>query len=412
MNPSKLDYYKNIFLVFLLIATTGMEYFYRSQNYILIGFIISSFIFIKEGLKIEKTFYITVMLFLVAEMFQYLMFGGFSFRTFIGTYIRLFFAYSIISIVKFNFYKYYIRVIYLLSLISLVFYVGSFLPSSENFYTNVLANIVPQFFEIDGFYEPRPNIVIFTFESTLFSEHRNSGPFWEPGAYGVFLTLALVINHVYQRSFYTKENIVFIISIITTLSTTAFICLAFYYLFNNYEKIKRNVLYSIVFISFAILFILLYERIPFLKDKIEYNIEIAGETTSSRFGSAIADFNSFKRSPVFGLGRAGAKNDFVDNKYFEVEHHRNNGVFNLLATYGLIITAYYFYRIYFTFRMISSGYHNSRRYAIFGYIIVMLLGFSQGIFMRPFFYGFLFAPMVFKTIIFKINDNSYNHSNS
>lgn len=411
MRPNKVVYYKNIFLVFLLVATTGMEYFYRSQNYILIGFIISSFLFIKEGLRIEKTFYITVILFLFAEIFQYLMFGGFTFRTFIGTYVRLFFAYSVIALVKFDFYKYYIKIIYVLSLISLVFYVGSFLPSSENIYTNILANVVPQIFESEGFYESRPNIVLFTFESTLFSDHRNSGPFWEPGAYGVFLVLALVINHIYNRSVYTRENIVFIICIITTLSTTAFICLAIYYLFYNYEKIKRNILYSIVFILFGILSIVLYEKIPFLKEKIENNIEVADETTSSRFGSAIADFNSFKRSPVFGLGRAGAKNDFVDNKFFEAEHHRNNGVFNLLATYGIIITVYYFYRIYLTFKTLSEVYLYSKRYAIFGFIIIMLLGFSQGIFMRPFFYGFLFVPMVFKTIRIKSNDSSYNNSN-
>ena len=141
---------------------------------------------------------------------------------------------------------------------------------------------------------------------------------------------------------------------------------------------------------------MLYDRIPFLKDKIQQDIAYTNETTTSRFGSALADFNQFKESPLFGYGRAGAKNDFVDNKQISVDNHRNNGFFNLLATYGIFIFIYYFYNVIKAFKQIGQFFNLPNYYYLFSFLIILLLGFSQGIFMRPLFYTFLFIPMLFK----------------
>lgn len=397
----------------MLIATTGMEYFYRSQNYILIGFFISTFYFIKSKHKINKHLIFILVPFVIIEIFQFLHFGGFNFRTFLGTYIRLFFAYSVVLIVQKNIFKIFTTIIFFFSIVSLVFYIFTFIPGISEFYIEKLGNIIPNIFVEEGFYKGSKNLILFNFHENALKSFRNSGPFWEPGAFAVFLLIALVFNHINDKRILSKVNSILILTILTTLSTTGFICLFIFFFYINYNLLKTNVLFIVFFILSIFTIVLLFERIPFLKDKIEKDIEYSNETTTSRFGSALADYNLFKSSPLFGYGRAGAKNDFKDDKFFEVEDHRNNGVFNLLVTYGIFITTIYLYQILKTFKEIGKLYKLPNYYFIFSFVILISLAFSQGILMRPFFYSFLFLPMLFdKTLTnkFKFENRIINNN--
>jgi hypothetical protein len=381
-----------------------MEYFYRSQNYILIGFIISTYFFIKTQQKLNKHFVFIALLFIVVEVFQFVYFGGFNLRTFLGTYIRLFLSFSVLCVVHSRFLYIYTSIIYFFSTVSLVFYVFTFIPGVNGFYTEVLGNLIPNFFSSDdAFYKSSKNIIIFNFHDYALTNFRNSGPFWEPGAFATFLLIALIFNHSFESELLTKKNIIFIIATITTLSTTGFICLFIFIFYINYNKLRKNILFIMFFILSIFGIITLYEKIPFLKDKIEKDIEYTNETTSSRFGSALADYTLFKESPLFGYGRAGAKNDFKGRKFFDVDDHRNNGVFNLLVTYGIFITIIYLYKILITFKNIGKFYNLPNYYFMFCFLIFILLAFSQGILMRPFFYGFLFLPMLFDKSLLKKN---------
>jgi hypothetical protein len=326
------------------------------------------------------------------ESFQYLLHGGFNFRTFSGTYIRLLLAYSVVVIVRADFFRFYANVVYKLGALSLVLYVLSFIPGVESFYLDVLAQIVPGVAEEEGFYQTHPNMVLFTFHESLFSEHRNSGPFWEPGAFAVFLIIALIFNHPYSKKLTEKKNLVLIICLLTTLSTAGYVALFLFILYVNVELLRKNVLYIVTLIVAAVGVYFFYERSPFLKEKISKNIELADETTTSRFGSALADFNSFKESPWVGWGRAGAKHNFISEQLFTVENHRNNGIFDLLSKYGLPLTLLYFYRIYATFDRYQRRFSLSKLYPYAGLLLLLILGFSQGLFLKPFFYSFLFLP--------------------
>ncbi len=322
------------------------------------------------------------------------MFGGFRLWTFSGSYIRLFLAYAVVTIVGRNFFTYYVKTIYFLSVISLLFYAASFLPGAESFYLNVLCKLIPNPFEsTKGFYKGSPNFILFTV-NYLFPEHRNSGPFWEPGAFAVFLMIALLFNHIQERKIGTKVNIVFIVCLLTTFSTTGFLAFFVFIFYLNLDLIRKNIFYTIVFSGVLFSSYYIYENTLFLKDKITENISLADETTTSRFGSAKADLEEFYRSPIVGLGRAGAKDGFVSASNFTVENHRNNGVFNLLATYGLPLTLIYFYLIFNTFFRIETAYNISKYYPWAAFIIILILGFSQGLFLKPFFYAFLFLPPV------------------
>jgi hypothetical protein len=376
-----------------------MEYFYQSQNYILVAFIVAAIIFRVQNKKIDKNFVMIALLFFMVESFQYIQFGGFNLRTFAGTYIRLFLAYAVVLIAGKNFPKYFVRVMYFFSVISLFFYAFSFLPGAENFYINVLGELIPNLWaETDGFYRSKPNIVVFCFEPTLFTDGRNSGPFWEPGGFAVFLVIALLFNHMEDRSWRSKRNIIFVLCLLTTFSTAGYLAFAFYIIFRNVERLRSNIFYLFILVGLLVIFYNFYERVPFLQEKIKVNIQSAESNTTSRFGSALADLQAFKKNPFFGLGRAGAKEGFISDTQFSVDNHRNNGIFDLLSTYGLIITIVYFSLIYRTFSFFRSIAGLSQYFPLAAFAIILTLGFSQGLFLKPFFYSFLFLPFMLRRI--------------
>lgn len=387
-----------LLLVFSLLAVSAMEYFYRSQNYIVIAFCIAALFFFRFRRTLTKGFFLAVSLFFVVESIQYMIFGGFNLRTFFGTYVRLALAFMVVSIVRERFYVYYVRILYFLCIISLIFYLGSFVAGAQSFYLQTLSKLVPNPWEaINTFYKSKPNIVLFTFHDSLFSGMRNSGPFWEPGAFAIFIMLALIFNNSSEPLLKSRKNLVFILTLITTFSTAGYIAFFLFLFYVNFELVTRNVLYVVILAGVIAATVFFYERIPFLKEKIEENISLADETTSSRFGSAIADFEAFKRSPIVGLGRAGAKEGFISEHEFSEENHRNNGVFDLLSKYGLPLFLFYMINIYRSFRNGFAGVSSPRLFSIVAFSIIFLLGFSQGIFLKPFFYAFLFLPYARKT---------------
>lgn len=384
------------FLVFTLIAVSGIEFFYRSQEYILISFIISFLAFLYYKRKINGNFLFVIALFFIIEIFQYTVHGGFNLRTFSGTYIRLFYAFTVLAVVGNLFFRYYVNVLYFLSLTGLIFYVLSFIPGAEGFY-NTLGQLIKNPFAVEeGFYKSNPNIIIYNFHEVLFTDRRNSGAFWEPGAYAVFLMIALIFNQIYEKDIWSKRNIVFIICLLTTLSTSGFLAFFIFLFYINFRALNKNILYAFVFLLFIGSSFYLYQDIPFLAEKIEQNINLADETTTSRFGSAKADFESFRKSPIVGFGRAGAKNDF-DNK-FDITQHRNNGIFNLLSVYGLPLTLVYFFLIFLSFVKIQMNYGFAKIFAICAFTIILVHGFSHGLFLKPFFYAFLFLPFTIKNV--------------
>lgn len=377
-------------LVFSLLAVSGVDFFFRSQIYIFIAFIFSLIAFFKYKLKLDIYFFRITLVFFIVETFQYLLFGGFNIRTLSGTYIRLFLAYAVVCVTKRNFFKFYVNILYFLSVISLVFYFCSFLPGAESFYKNVLEHLVKDPFNEDDM--GRPDIVFFTFERSLYESARNSGPFWEPGAFAVYLMIALLFNFNDDKKILSSKNLVFIICLVSTFSTAGYIALFIFLIYVNFDLIKKNALYYLVFFMVISIGYFIYFNTEFMGDKIKNNIEISDETTTSRFGSALADIEDFKRSPVFGLGRAGAKENFA--KELTIENHRNNGIFNLLAIYGLPITIMYFGLIFQSFVSMRKTYNLNNYFPIIALIIISILGFSQGIFLKPFMYSFLFIPSI------------------
>lgn len=391
-------------LLFSLVAVSGIPFFSGADILIIIIFIISFLVFMIYDFKVNKQFLIVIIVFLIVESSQIIIHGSSSLRTMLGTYVKLSMVFFITTINGKDFNRKYINIIYFFSIISLIFYSLSFIPGFTDFFIqNVTPTFEYQFERKNYFYKPAQNIIIFTFEKSLWIDFRNSGPFWEPGGFAVFLIIALILNLVRTKDIFDKKNIIFIIATLTTISTAGIIAL--FLTIISYLYTHKGFSKYVFILSISIVSVFAFMQLQFLGDKITQNIAIADKTTSSRFGSMLADFRDFQTSPVVGWGRG--ENRYGGRKYikFIKEQHRNNGVFGLLAIYGMFLSILFFFWYYKYFKYYCMENHFSSKFAIYMLIIVLVLGFSQYIFIRPFFFSFLFFGSFLER---KSNHNEFN----
>lgn len=240
---------------------------------------------------------------------------------FMGIYLISFFiAYVAYSSLRFRFFLYYEKILYYLCIIALGFW------GIQYFMFETLANI----FQSLPFTEPASgnvlsNVFIYTlpdvtgFESYIvsigpFSVIRNAGFAWEPGAFAVYINLAIFINLI-RTKFTIRGNkylIVFIISLITTFSTTGFsmfMALMVFYMYN------KNIRYKIYIAPVLIVLLVYITSLPFMAEKvadvanydtdemitssIDYPDE---EITPQRIQSLQIDYIDFLNNPIWGYG--------------------------------------------------------------------------------------------------------------
>jgi len=395
MTPEGRIHLTNYFAVFFLVAVSGFPFFYAAQLNILFLVIFAMFIFFKRSIPFDRRAFMIMLFFYIVDILQVLIIKPFVPMTMIGTYARLFVAFFVVALCDKNYTRYYYKVIYHLAIISIIFYVPCVLvPSIRHFCeTTLSAPFKPPFTEVSDFYERSPTIIIYNFHEVL-AEYRNSGPFWEPGAFAIFLILALIFNTIDEGTLWTKKNIFLCIVLLTTLSTTGFVAL--FVLVMGYYFATGNIIKNIFILATVLPFaISLYFSLEFLSAKIEDNIAIAGDDKSSRFGSGLADITDWARSPIIGWGRGAMRYGGRQFTFFTAEQHRNNGLTALLASYGIVIFCVLLGNYYKTLKTLCKAHSFNKSFALFSFIVILLLGFSQTIFQYPFFYSLMFIHLMY-----------------
>jgi hypothetical protein len=328
------------------------------------------------------------LIFLTLFGIHFLAYDNFVVQIVVAYMLRICFAYFTVKIIGKNIDIYFINQIYFFTIISLIMTGAILLYAPLTDY--IFENITPFFDKLTVFKTDRRHFIIYTMELGWKVEYaRNSGPFWEPGGFAVFLFIALTFNIVRTRKFFNKKNVIFLIALVSTQSTTAYLaCFVFccIYVFITY----RN-LYSIILIPFLIfLFVTAYSRLDFMEEKIN---KMYGEANNeskkhiySRIVSGKVNTENFLSSPIFGIGR------FFTIK--EGENSGNNGTTLLLAEFGLVGFLYYFLMMFFSYKAYCRRF-NYNKYFPFAIIVsLLILGFSQGIFQKPFFMAFCFMFLV------------------
>jgi hypothetical protein len=382
---------RDYLIMFLLLGVTGMPYFSSNQPFTilftlgLMGLFLSS-----KHQAIDNEFLYVLGALLVCVIFQSLIFSFFKGITILGLFLRITTAYLAVKLLGEYFIDYFLRLMIFFTIISLIVFIPIFIKPD---FMQTLMNATPSFlsyqYELWGMQIDRKTLVLYNFVQEV-DRVRNNGPFWEPGAFGGFLILAFMFNSIREKKILSKINWLFIIGIISTQSTTAYLALFLfivcYIFFQDYSVATKSLI-----IVFGIAGYVAFQTIPFLGDKInEENkgakdaIEDVGGDT--RMASAILDWEDIKGYPFTGRG---IWNETRVDKKFEFAI-RNNGFTNFIAQWGIFFFLFYFYWYYKGFYQFCRVHESSMYLAMVLIIVIWLLSFSENYFDSPFFWAFVF----------------------
>lgn len=191
---------------------------------------------------------------------------------------------------------------------------------------------------------------------------RNSGMFWEPGAFAGYLILAFLfmvaLNGRFQIGPYKRQFLWLFVGILTSLSTTGYLVfglIAAVYFLTNYSFGK-----FIIAPLFGVLMVSAFSNLDFLQAKILEQYEEATEmgrydVSNTRFGALNMDLEYIKSSPWFGNGlHYSTRYRFHPWVTEDIGH--GNGMSNYVAFWGAPIFIFWLWAVYIFFkRKLANG---------------------------------------------------------
>lgn len=284
--------------------------------------------------------------------------------------IGLFLFLSLCNLMAFDFVSWYGVLGFLLKLViafSVLNYYHSRKESFELIYVKVMATLsmfsLP-LFALNFFSHVGIQLEKSTQKSTLFYTSydttqefvRNSGMFWEPGAFAGYLLLAFLfivaLNGRFQIGPFKKEFVWLFLAIITTTSTTGYIIfglILLVYFLKNYSIGK-----FIIVPLFSVIAVNAFSNLEFLQSKIFGQLEEAMEMESfdisnTRFGALNMDLVYIGSSPWFGNGlHYSTRYRFHPWVTEDIGH--GNGMSNFIAFWGIPLFLLWLFWVYHFFK--------------------------------------------------------------
>lgn len=204
------------------------------------------------------------------------------------------------------------------------------------------ANVFPRFYSGEFAYE----CLLFT--NLPHYSMRNFGPLWEPGAFQIYINLALLYEVRYNSKIRMRDILLYSLTVLTTRSTSGIIILALifvYFLMSKGDcfekKHLRKIKICMFFVGILGVFALLNtsDFITQIFGKIaaffENNDSMNSANVSAyvRFKGIFANIELFLEKPLFGWGINGVTDAF-DNRYGFTTNTCT--VLAVASTYGLL----------------------------------------------------------------------------
>ena len=288
---------------------------------------------------------------------------------------------------------YLVKVISHLAIVSLVFY------SLQMFQNGAIVKAIGTTFEsltVDDQSFRYTNFILFTFDDIHY--YRNSGFCWEPGAFGSFLTLALMFNFFINDFKLNKEALIITLAILTTVSTTAYLGV-FLLFFLRYRVLNKGS--KITIVMFAIIFALAIPNVPFLGEKIVeiyeqdiqdlkeleqlsvYYEDVERQIPLNRFASVIFLYEQFNWKLLLGVS-----NQYDEYYIDEYNVNISNGIMDFLTKFGVVGLFVLLYR----YGKLCKTYLRKMEYVCYSILILLILSFGEPILMLPICVIFMFLP--------------------
>lgn len=299
----------NTYFLLVVLFSGYANSFIRSEIGVIVFFTVSLLVLLLNKLILRKEFITLVTIWTVYCLITMILYN----EIFLGFYVRhlgyFTSGYILYKVYREYFFYKYENTVYYLAIISLFFFSWQLVHiSSLRTLINIfdVANFGPN--EEGG---STKNMLLYTMHHSAI--YRNAGFAWEPGPYSIFLSFALYLN-ILRNNFRIKTNLrfyIFIISIISTTSTTGYI-ITLVILGYTYIKDKEINFSRVLVILFAIVCIIpVITNVDFILPKIIslYSSGDANEIISQARNSASGTNFSFGRFAALEIGLQDFKNN-------------------------------------------------------------------------------------------------------
>ncbi|MBS4058263.1 MAG: hypothetical protein KGZ82_13165 [Bacteroidales bacterium] len=215
---------------------------------------------------------------------------------------------------------------------------------------------------------------------------RNSGLFYEPGRFAVFLGIALALNLFRRKSkLFDIEDLIYIFAIVTTFSTAGYYALLILIstrVFLTYKS-PLHLLIGIIAVPVLIWYV---NGLDFMWEKV--NSDYSNFESYSRFSAIAYHLELIAQSPILGWG-------------YNIEDIElsPNGLTILVLRWGFVFSILYFVLLYKGVNTLLGSFRDQKWTRNLVFVTIIILTFSQTATVDAFY----FALMFFGLSKFKLN---------
>jgi hypothetical protein len=329
-----------------------------------------------------------VAVFSLLSLVHFASFGGDVLSASFGFLVRLALALLALRVVP-EFHRHYTTCMYALALLSFLFFVpvraGIDLP-------HLLA---PLRIPMEG--SEMVHIGLHNFHGAD-EVRRNCGMFGEPGMFAGYLNLALLLTIGETGRAARRKQVVLIVAILTTQSTTGYIALAFVLIIRalSGRLAKTGRLgYLTAIPAVAIMTAagwLAYDTLPFMKAKIGHQyaetLSAADAANINRIGNFLFDLEYIQKRPVAGWSPRHATRLGVDADILQLAEGQGNGLSGFAVKFGVVGLLVYCWAVYGLFR----GKYGSVGLGAAAVCVVAILLTGEQFLDGPVFLSLMFLP--------------------
>jgi len=375
-----------IFILYLSYASTLVQ----NDIFTSFLFLFLLIVFFAKGHRFDSIIYYTLLVWLTINFFSAVFINTnqrFSFITLIGVTLRVIMPYLMVKIIGIPFFEKVIRYVYVLSIIGLVLFIIQLVYPNLFFAFSDRLNFMTQSLqkEAGGWY-------IFVYMFSGWATLRNCGFAWEPGAYSCILVFLLCYHLVVRKFRIDKYSIVFMIALITTLSTSGFFALFLILIsiFFYRREMQVNPFYLIGILGVITFSISFYNSSEFMKVKIYQYLEeqkIEVEYPNERpYINRIEEFNrGLEQSFYWPFG-----NGILDSDYRIQKHGIASGSNSLSA---ILMQWGWIGMFFFLFSTAGLFYFYTKKVVI---AILLIVAICMTLFSNP----FMMRYLVFATFFY------------
>jgi len=394
---SRIPEIKYYFVIVLLILLEDSPFFLNvdinRKLWVVISGLLILFTFGKKNILNQKIIKLIIVVW-GAILIQMLIFGGGL--TPAAFYKPIWYFYTpflVFAMMGTKYFKYLFNTIYFVAIYTSVIYIlQTFIPPFHELLMQAFKSALPYSWA-DW---PRTILIYSVPRASGYLFLRNSGIFHEPGAYSIYLMLAIILNTYFTKQPMDKKNLFLSAVLLSTFSTTGYIILFVFYSFYILKAKIHFLLKPIFIITFIIVILKVYEDTSFLKQKIDYKytkqleaVEYNEINQRGRFYAFGMSVKSFISAPITGRGIIGASRyDVGERGSF------GYGFAGLFARYGLFFGLFYMWFFYKGFMLLGKLYKIQRLYVIAAFLTINLGLLTQGFFFHtPFIFFFILGYM-------------------